>query len=75
MGDRSFDPSASAPNAGNTSEKKPDYTVKKAGPSLGSLAKASFTPPKMETNENSAAYAERVRKAREAWTQRQAMSK
>ncbi len=43
---------------------------------LGSRVKSSpFVPPKMDPNEDSFKYSERVRKAREAWSQRKAMSK
>lgn len=42
---------------------------------LGSLQKTGFTPPRMNPGEDSAAYSERVRKAREAYTQSQAMKK
>lgn len=41
---------------------------------LGSKVKSdAFTPPKMEPNEPSASYSERVRKAREAYNQKRAM--
>lgn len=40
---------------------------------LGSKAKDAFVPPKMNPNEDSAAYSERVRKAREAHNQKKAM--
>lgn len=43
---------------------------------LGSKVKSdAFVPPRMEPNESSSAYSERVRKAREAHNQRRAMSR